>query len=177
MEEGEKCKSLSIYCIGHPQVLFGGGGGGSGGKEVLAACRVEHVDLEDWLIKHLLPTDRVVIELTTNAWHVYDLLEPLVAEVLVANPIKVKQIACARVKTDKKDTLILARLAGSQPGANGVGAAEACAGAAAVDLTPAADGGDAHPGGEPDAQCGPSTSSQPPEREGLSAEEHPLAAG
>ena len=32
------------------------------------------------------------------------------AEVLVANPIKVKQIACARVKTDKKDTLILARL-------------------------------------------------------------------
>jgi transposase len=34
----------------------------------------------------------------------------LVAEVLVANPIKVKQIACARVKTDKKDTFILARL-------------------------------------------------------------------
>jgi len=52
----------------------------------------------------------VVIESTTNAWHVYDLMEPLVAEVLVANPIKVKQIACARVKTDKKDTLILARL-------------------------------------------------------------------
>jgi transposase len=41
---------------------------------------------------------------------VYDLLEPLVAEVLVANPIKVGQIASARVKTDKKDTLILARL-------------------------------------------------------------------
>jgi transposase len=52
----------------------------------------------------------VVIESTTNAWHVYDLLEPLVAEVLVANPIKVKQIACARVKTDKKDSFILARL-------------------------------------------------------------------
>jgi len=80
------------------------------GKEVLAPCRVEHLNLEDWLAKHLLRTDRVVIESTTNAWHVYDLLEPLVAEVLVANPIKVKQIACARVKTDKKDTLILARL-------------------------------------------------------------------
>jgi transposase len=80
------------------------------GDEILAACRVEHVDLENWLPKHLLRTDRVVIESTTNAWHVYDLLEPLVAEVLVANPIKVKQIACARVKTDKKDTLILARL-------------------------------------------------------------------
>jgi transposase len=80
------------------------------GDEILAACRVEHVDLENWLPKHLLRTDRVAIESTTNAWHVYDLLEPLVAEVLVANPIKVKQIACARVKTDKKDTLILARL-------------------------------------------------------------------
>ena len=80
------------------------------GKEILPACRVEHLDLENWLPKHLLRTDRVVIESTTNAWHVYDLLEPLVAEVLVANPIKVKQIACARVKTDKKDTFILARL-------------------------------------------------------------------
>ena len=80
------------------------------GKEILSARRVEHVDLENWAIKHLLPKDRVVIESTTNAWHVYDLLEPLVGEVLVANPIKVKQIACARVKTDKKDTFILARL-------------------------------------------------------------------
>ena len=80
------------------------------GEETMSACRVEHVDLENWSIKHLLPTDRVVIESTTNAWHVYDLLEPLVGEVLVANPIRVKQIACARVKTDKKDTFILARL-------------------------------------------------------------------
>jgi transposase len=80
------------------------------GREILPPCRVEHLDLEDWLARHLLPTDRVVIESTTNAWHVYDLLEPLAAAVLVANPIKVKQIACARVKTDKKDALILARL-------------------------------------------------------------------
>jgi transposase len=80
------------------------------GEEVLSPCRVEHADLEAWLAKHLLPTDRVVIESTTNAWHVYDLLAPLVTEVLVANPMKVKQIACARVKTDNKDTLILAHL-------------------------------------------------------------------
>ena len=80
------------------------------GEEILPPCRVEHMNLEEWLGKHLLASDRVVIESTTNAWHVYDLLEPLVAEVLVANPIKVKQIACARVKTDNKDTLILARL-------------------------------------------------------------------
>jgi transposase len=80
------------------------------GRVVLQAVRVEHADLEGWLKKHLLPTDHVVFESTTNAWHVYDLLEPLVERVVVANPIKVKQIANARVKTDVRDTLILARL-------------------------------------------------------------------
>lgn len=72
--------------------------------------RVEHQDLEGWLKKNLSGSEHVVIESTTNAWHVYDLLEPLAERVLVANPIKVKQIAFARVKTDIRDTLILARL-------------------------------------------------------------------
>lgn len=80
------------------------------GQVVLQPVRVEHEDLEVWLKKNLFPSDWVVIESTTNAWHVYDLMEPLVEKVLVANPIKVKQIACARVKTDIRDTLILARL-------------------------------------------------------------------
>ena len=80
------------------------------GRVVLQAVRVEHADLEEWLQKNLQPTDHVVIESTTNAWHVYDLLEPLVERVVVANPIKVKQIAQARVKSDIRDTLILARL-------------------------------------------------------------------
>lgn len=77
---------------------------------VLQPVRVEHADLEGWLRKNLEGTDYVVIESTTNAWHVYDLLEPLAERVIVANPIKVKQIAMARVKTDIRDTLILARL-------------------------------------------------------------------
>jgi len=80
------------------------------GEIVLDPVRVEHEDLEARLNKQLLPSDQVVIESTTNAWHIYDLLEPLVARVLVANPIRVKQIACAKVKTDIRDTLILARL-------------------------------------------------------------------
>jgi transposase len=80
------------------------------GKVVVQPVRVEHQDLEGWLKKNLRPSDHVVIESTTNAWHVYDLLEPLAERVLVANPIKVKQIAFARVKTDIRDTLILARL-------------------------------------------------------------------
>ena len=78
------------------------------GRVVLHAVRVEHVDLEGWLKKNLHPTDHVVFESTTNAWHVYDLLEPLVKRVVVANPAKVKQIANARVKTDVRDTFILA---------------------------------------------------------------------
>jgi transposase len=80
------------------------------GRVVLQPVRVEHADLEGWLKQNLLASDHVVLESTTNAWHVYDLLEPLVERALVANPIKVKQIACARVKTDIRDTLILARL-------------------------------------------------------------------
>jgi transposase len=80
------------------------------GRVLLQAVRVEHGDLEGWLKKNLRSTDHVVIESTTNAWHVYDLLAPLTERVVVANPIQVKQIACARVKTDIRDTLILARL-------------------------------------------------------------------
>ena len=80
------------------------------GRVLLQAVRVEHADLEGWLTKNLHSTDQVVLESTTNAWHVYDLLVPLVERVVVANPIKVKQIAQARVKTDIRDTLILARL-------------------------------------------------------------------
>ncbi len=80
------------------------------GRVLLQPVRVEHTDLEGWLKENLRATDHVVIESTTNAWHIYDLLVPLVERVLVANPIKVKQIACARVKTDIRDTLILARL-------------------------------------------------------------------
>lgn len=80
------------------------------GRVALQPVRVEHAELEGWLKKNLLSTDHVVLESTTNAWHVYDLLSPLVERVVVANPIQVKQIAQARVKTDIRDTLILARL-------------------------------------------------------------------
>ncbi|MBK6646624.1 MAG: IS110 family transposase [Anaerolineales bacterium] len=80
------------------------------GQVVLHAVRVEHQDLEAWAKKNLQDSDHVVIESTTNAWHVYDLIAPLVERMVVANSFKVKQIANARVKTDVRDTLILARL-------------------------------------------------------------------
>ena len=80
------------------------------GEVLLKPRKVTNEQLPDWAKGHLNAEDKVVIESTTNAWHVYDLLAPLVAEVKVANPIRIKQIAEARTKTDKRDALILARL-------------------------------------------------------------------
>lgn len=77
---------------------------------VLPPRRVRLADLPEWAAKALRPTDRVVLEATCNAWTVYDVLAPLVAEVQVAHPLLVKLISSARVKTDTRDTLHLARL-------------------------------------------------------------------
>ena len=40
-----------------------------------------------------------------SAWYTHDLLEPLVARVVVPHPYHVKLIAASFVKTDKRDTL------------------------------------------------------------------------
>ncbi len=55
-------------------------------------------------------TDQVVLEATTNAGYLYDLLAPLVARVVVADPAKAKAKMALPVKTDKRDTLGLAEL-------------------------------------------------------------------
>jgi transposase len=77
---------------------------------VLPPRKVSLVEFEGWAKKHLRPTDEVVLEATTNAWYIYDLLEPWVAGVVVCHPPQVKLIAAAFVKTDKKDTMTLAKL-------------------------------------------------------------------
>jgi transposase len=77
---------------------------------VLTPRRVTLTSLETWCQKHLHSTDEVVLEATTNAWQIHDLLEPLVSRVVVAHPYHVKLIASSFVKTDKRDTLALARL-------------------------------------------------------------------
>ena len=64
----------------------------------------------EWAPEHLHPSDQVVLEATTNAWTLYDQLAPLVQEVKIAHPLLVKLISSARVKTDTRDTLHLARL-------------------------------------------------------------------
>jgi transposase len=62
---------------------------------------------EQWVAEYLQPTDKVVLEATGDAWYYYDLLQPKVAKVVVANPAKIGLIAQSRVKTDAKDATIL----------------------------------------------------------------------
>ena len=77
---------------------------------LLKPRRISLDDLAEWAEGHLGPEDAVVLEATGNAWFVYDLLAPLVGRCVVANPLQVKWIAAAAVKTDAHDALRLARL-------------------------------------------------------------------
>ena len=60
--------------------------------------------------KTLEATDEVVIEATGNSMAVSRVLSPFVARVVIANPLQVKAIAHAHVKTDKVDAGTLANL-------------------------------------------------------------------
>jgi transposase len=66
--------------------------------------------LEAFAWASLKRTDRLAVEATTNTWSVADILRPFVAGVTVANPLQVKAIAQAKVKTDKIDAEVLANL-------------------------------------------------------------------
>ena len=65
---------------------------------VLQPRRVAFSGFEAWIGKHLRPSDEMVLEATTNAWLIHDMLEPLVARVVVAHPYHVKLIAAAPSK-------------------------------------------------------------------------------
>ena len=60
--------------------------------------------------KTLLASDEVVVEATGNSMAVSRVLAPFVARVIIANPLQVKAIARAHVKTDKIDAGTLASL-------------------------------------------------------------------
>src|SRR5262249_18341866 len=60
--------------------------------------------------RSLRKDDEVVVEATGNAMGVVRALSPYVARVIVANPMQVKAIAHAQVKTDKIDAGVLASL-------------------------------------------------------------------
>jgi len=65
--------------------------------------KVQMRRFRDWATKNLNPGDAVVLETTANVWDIYDIVAPLVSKTVVANAYKVRQIAEARVKTDKED--------------------------------------------------------------------------
>ena len=77
--------------------------------------KVQMRRFRDWAAQNLKPGDAVVLETTSNVWDIYDMVAPLVSKTVVANAYKVRQIAEARVKTDKEDvrrliTLLIANI-------------------------------------------------------------------
>lgn len=60
--------------------------------------------------KTLKPDDEIIIEATGNTNVIVRLLSPFVGRVVIANPILVRAIAWAKVKTDKIDAAVLAKL-------------------------------------------------------------------
>ncbi len=65
--------------------------------------------IEEWA-RTLGPRDQVVLEATFHSWAIHDIVARSAGRVVVANPMEVKAIAHARIKTDKVDAYTLARL-------------------------------------------------------------------
>jgi transposase len=60
--------------------------------------------------RKLRSDDEVVIEATVNTATIVRLLRPFVRRVVIANPLQVRAIAHAKIKTDKIDAAVLAKL-------------------------------------------------------------------
>jgi transposase len=71
---------------------------------------VDPDSIRDFATHHLLPTDSLAVEVTSNTWAFVRLVKPFVAKIVVSNPVKTKAIAEANIKTDKVDSLVLAQL-------------------------------------------------------------------
>lgn len=80
-------------------------------SRIRAGGRVElqHAPLQAFA-RRLRPTDEVVLEATGNTQAIVASLKAHVAKVIVANPLQVRPIAEAKVKTDKIDAAVLAQL-------------------------------------------------------------------
>jgi len=70
---------------------------------VLRPRRVQISRFRDWAEKNFWPTDAVVVEATGSVWDIYDIVAPHVGSIVVADARSMRQIAEAKVKTDKKD--------------------------------------------------------------------------
>ena len=79
--------------------------------EIIKAGSVvnRRVELESFL-EGFIGGLKAVIEAGRSSYTMVDLLEELGVDVLIAHPYQVKAIACAKIKTDKRDSKILAQL-------------------------------------------------------------------
>ena len=77
---------------------------------MLPPRRISMTKFREWASANLHAEDAVVLETTTNVWEIYDIVAPLATHTVVAHAGAVRQIAEARVKTDKKDIERLIRL-------------------------------------------------------------------
>ena len=77
---------------------------------------MDFAEWERWSQKNIRATDAVVVESTTNAWHIYDRIAPLAGYAVIANPIAIGKkkvtpvLADGARETDNKDVLHLAEL-------------------------------------------------------------------
>ena len=79
-------------------------------RTVLGPHKIPNEQLEDWIAKHLHPTDAVVLEMSTNTYLFYDTLVPHAGSVIAVHPPNVRLVTGVKVKTDKKAALTLAQL-------------------------------------------------------------------
>jgi transposase len=79
-------------------------------KEVMSPRRVPLARVDSWVCKTLTLKDAVVLEMTTNAYQLYDDLLPHVHSVTVVHPPHVALITRAQVMTDKIAARTLAKL-------------------------------------------------------------------
>jgi len=86
--------------------------GGQNAKQewVMPPRRISMAKFREWATANLHASDALVIETTTNVWDIYDIVAPLTTRTVVAHAGAVRQIAEARVKTDKEDVKRLIRL-------------------------------------------------------------------
>jgi transposase len=86
--------------------------GGQNAKQewVMPPRQIRMAKFREWASANLREGDAVVLETTTNVWDIYDIVAPLVTRTVVAHAGAVRQIAEARVKTDKEDVKRLIRL-------------------------------------------------------------------
>jgi transposase len=71
---------------------------------------VDPGSIREFASVHLLSTDNLAVEVTSNTWAFVRLVKPYVSNIVVSNPMKTKAIAEANIKTDKVDALVLAQL-------------------------------------------------------------------